>query len=76
MVSDGVTLVISPLVSLMEDQVMALQKLGVRAEMLSSTSEQEDKKRIMKEMLEPASPLKLLYVTPEKCSKSKQFMAK
>ena len=55
---------------------MALQKLGVRAEMLSSTTEQEDKKRIMKEMLEPSSSLKLLYVTPEKCSKSKQFMAK
>ena len=76
MVSEGVTLVISPLLSLMEDQVMALQKLGVRAEMLTSTTDQENKKRIMKEMLEPGSSLKLLYVTPEKCSKSKQFMAK
>ena len=76
MVSDGVTLVISPLVSLMEDQVMALQKLGVGAEMLTSTTDQENKKRIMKEMLEPNSSMKLLYVTPEKCSKSKQFMAK
>ena len=76
MVSEGVTLVVSPLVSLMEDQVMALQRLGVGAEMLTSTGDPENKKRIMKEMLEPASSLKLLYVTPEKCSKSKQFMAK
>ena len=75
-VSEGVTLVISPLISLMEDQVMALQRLGVGAEMLTSTTDPENKKRIMKEMLEPASSLKLLYVTPEKCSKSKQFMAK
>ena len=60
----------------MEDQVMALQRLGVRAEMMTSTTDQENKKRIMKEMLEPNSSLRLLYVTPEKCSKSKQFMAK
>ena len=75
-VSEGVSLVVSPLVSLMEDQVMALQRLGVPAEMLTSTTDQENKKRIMKEMLEPSSSLRLLYVTPEKCSKSKQFMAK
>ena len=31
---------------------------------------------MMKEMLEKRSELRLLYVTPEKCSKSKQFMAK
>ena len=66
----------SPLVSLVEDQVMAMQRLGVSAEMLTSSTDQENKKRIMKEMLEPGSSLKLLYVTPEKCSKSKQFMAK
>ena len=44
--------------------------------MMTSTTDQENKKRIMKEMLEPGSSLRLLYVTPEKCSKSKQFMAK
>ena len=31
---------------------------------------------MMKEMLEKRSELRLLYVTPEKCSKSKQVMAK
>ena len=75
-VSQGVTLVVSPLLSLMEDQVMSLTRLGVGAQMLTSTSDQATKKRIMAEMLDPKSPLKLLYATPEKCSKSKQFMAK
>ena len=75
-VSPGVTLVVSPLLSLMEDQVMALRRLGVGADMLSATTDQDTKKRVMGEMLDPESSLRLLYVTPEKCSKSKQFMAK
>ena len=75
-ISPGVTLVVSPLLSLMEDQVMALARLGVGAEMLTANSDQETKKRVMKEMLDSSSSMKLLYVTPEKCSKSKQFMAK
>merc|ERR1719410_1825343 len=44
--------------------------------MLSANTDQDTKKRVMGEMLDPESSLKLLYVTPEKCSKSKQFMAK
>jgi len=75
-ISPGVTLVVSPLLSLMEDQLMALRRLGIQADMLTGTTDVETKKRVMKDMLDPASNLKLLYVTPEKCSKSKQFMAK
>lgn len=75
-VSEGVTLVVSPLLSLMEDQLMSLKRLGIRAEMLTGTTDGETKKRVMKDMLDPGSNMKLLYVTPEKCSKSKQFMAK
>ena len=75
-VSGGVTLVVSPLLSLMEDQVMSLRSKGVGAEMLTSTTDQDTKKRVMKEMMDKDSNMKLLYVTPEKCSKSKQFMAK
>jgi len=75
-ISDGVTLVVSPLLSLMEDQLMGLRKRGVGAEMLTGTTDKETKARVMKEMLDKNSQLRLLYVTPEKCSKSKQFMAK
>eukprot|EP00092_Neocalanus_flemingeri_P026366 GFUD01028582.1.p1 GENE.GFUD01028582.1~~GFUD01028582.1.p1 ORF type:complete len:664 (+),score=201.59 GFUD01028582.1:102-2093(+) len=75
-ISEGVTLVVSPLLSLMEDQLMALKRLGIKAAMLTGSSDGETKKNVMKDMLDPASDMKLLYVTPEKCSKSKQFMAK
>lgn len=40
--ASGLTLVISPLVSLMDDQVHNLRKLGVDALMLSATSSKED----------------------------------
>ena len=63
-ISDGVTLVVSPLLSLMEDQLMALKRLGIQAEMLTGTTNGETKKRVMKDMLDPSSSLKLLYVTP------------
>lgn len=75
-ISSGVTLVVSPLLSLMEDQLMALQRLNVNAAMLNSHTSKDEKNRVMKEMLEKKSDLRLLYVTPEKCSKSKQFMTK
>jgi len=76
LVSEGITLVISPLLALMEDQIMNLERLGVSAASLNSGTSKEVKAQVQTAMLDPKSPLKLLYVTPEKCSKSKQFMAK
>lgn len=42
LLNDGLTLVISPLISLMEDQVWSLKKFGIKAEYLSSKAEKED----------------------------------
>ena len=42
----GVTLVVSPLVSLMEDQVMALHSYGVDAEMLNASTSKEKSKQV------------------------------
>ncbi|RXG73071.1 ATP-dependent DNA helicase Q1 [Armadillidium vulgare] len=42
LISKGVTLVVSPLLSLMEDQMMALEKLNIPAKMLSAASTKED----------------------------------
>ena len=74
--NEGFTLVVSPLVSLMEDQVMALKKLNVNVGYLSASSDKEEVNRIQEDMLRKDTTLRLLYVTPEKLAKSKRFMTK
>ena len=61
---DGVTLVISPLIALMKDQVDALKAKGVAAARLDSTLSTEEYAEVM-EGLRKGS-LKLLYVAPER----------
>ncbi|KAL9253743.1 ATP-dependent DNA helicase Q-like 2-like protein [Drosera capensis] len=73
---DGVALVVSPLLSLIQDQVMGLTALGIPAYMLTSTTGKEDEKFIYKALEKGEGELKILYVTPEKISKSKRFMSK
>ncbi|XP_022081454.1 ATP-dependent DNA helicase Q1-like [Acanthaster planci] len=75
LISKGVTLVVSPLVSLMEDQVLALEQLGIPADLLNASTPPDKLKAINAAMLDPKAPLRLLYVTPEKIAKSKRFMA-
>ncbi|KAF2308872.1 hypothetical protein GH714_022416 [Hevea brasiliensis] len=72
---DGIALVISPLISLIQDQVMGLKSLDIPASMLTSTTGKEEEKFIYK-ALEKGEGVKILYVTPEKISKSKRFMSK
>uniref|UniRef100_A0A4W3JBJ7 ATP-dependent DNA helicase n=1 Tax=Callorhinchus milii TaxID=7868 RepID=A0A4W3JBJ7_CALMI len=74
--STGFTLVICPLISLMEDQLMILEQLGISSTMLNASSTKEHVKWVHNEMLNQSSKLKLLYVTPEKIAKSKVFMSK
>ncbi|AFY61844.1 DNA helicase RecQ [Synechococcus sp. PCC 6312] len=60
----GITLVVSPLIALMLDQVVALQKNGIAATFLNSTlSAAEARGRIAAIM---AGEVKLLYVAPER----------
>lgn len=61
---DGVTLVISPLIALMRDQVRALQSQGVVAGALTSANTPEQTQEVM-DALE-AGRLKLLYLAPER----------
>uniref|UniRef100_F6ZAY9 ATP-dependent DNA helicase n=1 Tax=Monodelphis domestica TaxID=13616 RepID=F6ZAY9_MONDO len=74
--SDGFTLVICPLISLMEDQLMVLEQLGVSATLLNASSTKEHVKWVHAEMANKNSKLKLIYVTPEKIAKSKMFMSR
>src|SRR3546814_1503754 len=63
-VRDGVGIVISPLIALMQDQVDALLELGVRAAFLNSTQDRTEARRVEQAYL--AGELDLLYVAPER----------
>ena len=60
----GTTLVVSPLISLMHDQVLALEKLGVPASYLAGTLEPDELRRRLSALAEGA--YKLVYVAPER----------
>ena len=61
---DGVGVVISPLIALMQDQVDALEEVGVRAAFLNSTQSFEEAMRI--ERLVRTGEIDLVYVAPER----------
>jgi ATP-dependent DNA helicase RecQ len=61
---NGLAIVISPLIALMQDQVEALQQLGVQAAFLNSSLSAEDNARITRQAL--AGDIKILYVAPER----------
>ena len=63
-VRPGLTLVVSPLIALMRDQVRALAAAGVAAGSLNSSNEPAENSRIRR-LLEQGE-LKLLYVAPER----------
>ncbi|HEY3721236.1 MAG TPA: DNA helicase RecQ [Roseiarcus sp.] len=64
---EGLTLVVSPLIALMRDQVAQLRELGVAAAALNSASEAIERQRIFN-ALENRS-LRLLYVAPERLTR-------
>ncbi|OCF39886.1 hypothetical protein I317_06323 [Kwoniella heveanensis CBS 569] len=64
-IEHGVTIVVSPLVSLMEDQLRGLHKKGIRAEMLGEKITDAKLAEIRKEMRLGHPKIRLLYVTPE-----------
>lgn len=61
---EGLAIVVSPLIALMQDQVEALQQLGVNAAFLNSSLSAEDNTRITREVV--SGEIKLLYVAPER----------
>ncbi|GAB1612856.1 DNA helicase RecQ [Mammaliicoccus lentus] len=61
---DGVTIVISPLISLMKDQVDSLRSMGIKAEFLNSTLTNKEKNRVERELV--SGQVKFLYIAPER----------
>src|SRR5947209_10905648 len=64
LVRDGVGVVVSPLIALMQDQVDALRALGVRAGFLNSTQTFEERRDTEQAFL--SGELDLLYLAPER----------
>lgn len=61
---EGVTIVVSPLIALMKDQVDALLLSGVKAAFLNSTQHPSEREAILQQLRN--NELKLLYVAPER----------
>ena len=61
---EGVTVVVSPLLALMHDQVVALRANGISAAMLSSMQDLDESRKIEAQLR--AGEIKLLYVAPER----------
>ncbi|UWR00016.1 DNA helicase RecQ [Rhodobacteraceae bacterium S2214] len=68
LVRDGVTVVISPLIALMRDQVRGLREAGVEAGALTSGNTDEETDAVWRGL--EAGTLKLLYMAPERLSSS------
>ena len=61
---DGLTLVVSPLLALMKDQIDALARRGIKASRLDSTQTLDEYRQVMDDIRN--GELRLLYVAPER----------
>ena len=76
--SPGLAVVISPLLSLIQDQVASLNKKGVNSVFLNSTQDYHTEQAGILRQLEDTSAhggVKLCYLTPEKISNSNRIMS-
>jgi ATP-dependent DNA helicase RecQ len=72
MLRNGVGIVISPLIALMQDQVDALEQNGIRASFLNSTQSMQQQQQARSQLLN--GDIDLLYVAPERAM-TEDFLA-
>ena len=65
---DGLTLVVSPLIALMQDQVESLQRKGISAAFINSSQTPAESQRVLEQAQQ--GNLKILYVAPERLASS------
>ena len=63
-VRSGMAIVVSPLIALMQDQVAALQQLGLNAAYLNSTLSSEQQSQVLRSIHD--GELEILYIAPER----------
>ncbi len=73
LMSEGLTVVISPLIALMRDQVRGLQAAGVAAEAITSANTEEETDKIFSAL--NASKLRILYLAPERLASTAMLSA-
>jgi ATP-dependent DNA helicase RecQ len=69
---EGVTIVVSPLIALMKDQVDALRVNGIAAAFLNSTQPAFEQQQVIRQLLN--NELKLLYLAPERLVGEQNFL--
>lgn len=69
---EGTAVVVSPLISLMKDQVEALQSNGIAAGALNSSNDETENANVRRACIE--GRLKLLYISPEKLIAEKDYL--
>ena len=72
--SDGTTIVVSPLISLMKDQVESLQANGIAARAMNSANNETENLTLRRECLQ--GKVKLLYISPERLLLEMNFLLK
>ncbi|KAL2011994.1 hypothetical protein VTN00DRAFT_4712 [Thermoascus crustaceus] len=72
----GVTIVISPLLSLMEDQVTHLEKLKIKAFVINGEVDAERRKWVLETLASSRADqiIQLLYITPEMINKNQRLL--
>ena len=72
----GVTIVISPLLSLMQDQVSHLQRLNIKAFLVNGETDASERKRILSILSRTGADehIELIYITPEMVSKNQSLI--
>ena len=74
MMMEGTAIVISPLISLMKDQVDALRANGIAAGALNSGNDETENSKLRRECLQ--GKIKLLYISPEKVLAEANYLLK
>jgi ATP-dependent DNA helicase RecQ len=72
LLQDGLCIVISPLIALMKDQVLALKANGISAAALNSTLSAENAAQILRDCAD--GKIKLLYLAPERLMSELDFL--